>query len=376
MIMKLFVPLLLVFSSAVIPVFSLPIPCSSSRVLSRDDQGDNNSTQSNGVNSTLSDGVNSTLSDGVNPTPSDGVNPTPSNEVDSTQTNGTDSNVQNVVYLNDTATRFPGLAYLAKGNQDFISAVAGSPDPSLLQNLTTNGEHPPYLFLGCSDSRVSEGTIFSAAPGALFTQRNFGNQFQPADNNAVSVLSYGVQSLGVEHIIVMGHYGCSAVGAAMLPRPDTTNDPSGCSVQSWIDPIRSNYLNSTRPEIVSYRQANENSTNVDPPKFDDPAFRALVEENVKGSVFNIVNSTQMQQHWNAYIAQNGTSTNTTTSTRRSINSTVPLKPVYVYGFVYDMSTGYVINIPGTTFGPFGPVSQAPPQDAVKRAADQHAHLHL
>jgi hypothetical protein len=85
------------------------------------------------------------------------------------------------------------------------------------------------------------------------------------------------------------------------------------------------------PEIVSYRQANENSTNVDLPKFDDPAFRALVEENVKGSVFNIVNSTQMQQHWNAYIAQNGTSTNTTTSTRRSTNSTVPLKPVYVYG---------------------------------------------
>jgi hypothetical protein len=133
MIMKLCVPLLLVFSSAVIPVFSLPVPFSSNRALRRDDQGDDNSTQSNLVNSTPSDGVNSTLSDGVN----------------STLSNGGNSTVQNVVYLNDTATRFPGLAYLAQGNQDFITAVAGSSDPNLLQNLTTNGEHPPYLFLGC-----------------------------------------------------------------------------------------------------------------------------------------------------------------------------------------------------------------------------------
>ena len=125
MIMKLCVPLLLVLSSAVIPAFSLPVPFSSSHALRRDDQGDDNSTQSNGDNSTQSNGDNSTQSNGVN------------------------SNVQNVVYLNDTATRFPGLAYLAQGNQDFISAVAASPDPNLLQNLTTNGEHPEYLFLGC-----------------------------------------------------------------------------------------------------------------------------------------------------------------------------------------------------------------------------------
>ena len=90
------------------------------------------------------------------------------------------------------------------------------------------------------------------------------------------------------------------------------------------------------PEIVSYRQANGNNSSFGFPTFDDPAFRALVEENVKGSVSNIVNSTQMQQHWNAYIAQNGTNTtqngtNTTTPTRRSTNSTAPLKPVYVYG---------------------------------------------
>jgi carbonic anhydrase len=97
-----------------------------------------------------------------------------------------------------------------------------------------------------SDSRVSEGTIFSAPPGALFTQRNIANQFKPNDNNAISVLSHGVHNLGVGHIILMGHYGCGGVAAAMQPRPDTTNDPSRSSVQDWINPIRYTYLNSSR----------------------------------------------------------------------------------------------------------------------------------
>lgn len=337
MFMKPFVPVLLAISSAVIPAFSLPAPSLPRHVFStRDDQGGDNSTQGDG---------NSTTS-------------------------------QNVVYLNDTATRFPDLVYLAEGNQDFRSAVANSSNPNLLQDLTANGQHPEYLFLGCSDSRVSEGTIFSAPPGALFTQRNIANQFQPTDNNAISVLSYGVQSLGVGHIVVMGHYGCGGVQAAMLPRPNTTDDPTGCSVQSWINPIRYTYMNSTRPEIVAFREANQNQTDVDPPKFDNPAFRALVEENVKDTVFNILISPTMQQHWNAYIAQEQGQNSTNTPTRRDSDSGA-LKPVYVHGFVYDISTGYVTDLQ-VSFGPHGPVSQAPPQDAVKRAVDQlaHGHVHL
>lgn len=334
--MRSFVPVLFAVSLAVIPAFSLPAPLAPSRFPVRDDQGNNNLTQSNG---------NCTTN-------------------------------QSVVYLNDTATRFPDLVYLAEGNQDFRSAVANSSNPNLLQDLTTNGQHPEYLFLGCSDSRVSEGTIFSAPPGALFAQRNIGNQFQPTDNNAISVLSYGVQSLGVEHIIVMGHYGCGGVAAAMLPRPNTTNDPSGSSVQDWINPIRYTFANSSRPEIVAFRDANQNNTNVDYPKFDDPAFRALVEENVKGSVFNIITSPQMQQHWDAYIAQEQAQ-NSTGSSRRRSDSDTPLKPVYVHGFVYDISTGYVTDLQISS-GPSGPVSQAPPQDAVKRAVDEHTrgHVHL
>jgi len=335
MFMKLFVPFLLVASSVVTPVLSIPVPSFSSPILARD---------------------NSTDGD------------------DSIQGDGNNSTIQRV-YLNDTATRFPDLGYLAEGNQVFRDAVQNSSNPNLLRDLANGSHRPDYLFLGCSDSRASESTIFAAEPGELFTQRNIANQFQPIDNNAISVLSYGVQHLGVGHIIVMGHYGCGGVRAAMLPRPNTTNDYSRTSVETWINPIRFTYMNTTRPEIVQYREANENNTAAEPPKYDNPAFRALVEENVKDSVFNIAVSPVMQEHWDAFTAQNGTQNNTSPSVRRRADAPAPLKPVYVHGFVYDLYTGDVIDLQ-VSVGPQGPVTEAPPQSAIKRAVDQHARAHV
>jgi len=323
MFLNFFVPVLLAVSSAVTPVSSLPTPQSSSPPSTSPQGSCDNST------------------------------------------------VLNVTSLNDTATRFPELAVLASGNQAFLSAVNSSSNPNLLQDLATNGHHPDYLFLGCSDSRVSEGTIFSAQPGTLFSQRNFGNQFQLTDNNAASVLSYGVQTLGVGHVIVMGHYGCGGVMAAMSPWPNTDNDTMGCSVQSWIDPIRAVFANSSRQEIVSFRAANENNSTATPLGIDDPAFRALVEENVKNSVTNVVNSPQMAQHWGDYAAQNNGSS---TAYRRD-NGSVPLNPVYVHGFVYDIATGEISDL-GVSTGPNGPTSEAPPPNAVKRAVDDLARGHV
>jgi len=175
----------------------------------------------------------------------------------------------------------------------------------------------------------------------------------------------------------MGHYGCGGVQAAMLPKPDTTDDFSGNSVQTWINPIRSTFSNSSRPEIVSWREANKDKTTVDPPKLDDPAFRALVEENVKDTVSNIVNSPAMQQHWTAYTAHTPQIETSYSHQRRAGPSKDDLKPVYVHGFVYDISTGDVIDL-GVSSGPQGPTSQVPPQEAVKRAVDQQArgHAHL
>jgi len=85
------------------------------------------------------------------------------------------------------------------------------------------------------------------------------------------------------------------------------------------------------PEIVLHREANKNRSTVDPPEFDDPAFRALVEENVKDSAFNIIISPVMQQHWSAYIAQEQAQNTTSHRRRRSDDTGAPLKPVYVHG---------------------------------------------
>lgn len=84
------------------------------------------------------------------------------------------------------------------------------------------------------------------SPEPLFTQRNIANRFQSTDDDAIGILSGGVQALGIGHAIVMGHYGCVGIQAAVLPRPDTTDDFSGNSVQSWINPIRYTCLNSSR----------------------------------------------------------------------------------------------------------------------------------
>lgn len=96
-----------------------------------------------------------------------------------------------------------------------------------------------------SDSRVSEGTIFAPLPGVLFTERNIANQYAGGDLNAVSILGYGVTELKVGHVIVMGHYGCGGVQASILNRPSNL-DRAGEAVQTWVDPIRALYYNSTR----------------------------------------------------------------------------------------------------------------------------------
>ena len=187
------------------------------------------------------------------------------------------STTQHPVSLNDTAKRFPDLLPLWEGNQAFRSEIASSSNPNQLADLVAGGHHPEFLLIGCrlmisllsyfisaadlptlvslvlhrsfvsvSDSRTSEGVIFNAPLDSIFVQRNIANQFRPVDNNAISVLSYGVHALGVAHVIVMGHYGCGGVQAAMLPKPNTTGDFPSSSVQKWINPIRRTFLNSNR----------------------------------------------------------------------------------------------------------------------------------
>ncbi|KAK0463748.1 carbonic anhydrase [Desarmillaria tabescens] len=80
----------------------------------------------------------------------------------------------------------------------------------------------------------------------LFAERNIANQFHESDANANAALSYAVEDLGVQHIIVMGHYGCGGVSAAISSPPSQPWDVADAAVQEWILPLRKLYAQSMR----------------------------------------------------------------------------------------------------------------------------------
>ena len=92
-------------------------------------------------------------------------------------------------------------------------------------------QEPHFLFVGCSDSRVTSEGMTGARPGEMFVHRNIGNQVWSTDLNMLAVLHYAVHVLKVPHVIVCGHSNCGALQAALGPA-------SNGVVDHWLSDIR------------------------------------------------------------------------------------------------------------------------------------------
>jgi carbonic anhydrase len=105
------------------------------------------------------------------------------------------------------------LTKLFEQNRLWVESVTAT-DPDYFKRLA-NQQSPEYLWIGCSDSRVPANQITGLAPGEVFVHRNIANVVVHTDLNALSVIQFAIEQLKVKHIMVVGHYGCSGVRAAM-----------------------------------------------------------------------------------------------------------------------------------------------------------------
>ncbi len=147
-------------------------------------------------------------------------------------------------------------------------------NPEFFQQLAQQ-QNPEYLWIGCSDSRVPSNQIIDLMPGEVFVHRNIANMVIHTDLNCLSVLQYAVEVLQVKHIMVVGHYGCGGIKAAM------GNDRLGL-IDNWLGHIR------------DIRRLHDDELN----QLDEQArFNRLCELNVIEQVSNVTNTTIVQEAW-------------------------------------------------------------------------------
>src|SRR3954465_2892220 len=108
------------------------------------------------------------------------------------------------------------LEDLFANNHSWVARMTAE-DPEFFSRLA-HQQTPEYLWIGCSDSRVPANQIIGLPPGEVFVHKDIANVGVPRDLNCLSVIQFAVDLLKVKHIMVVGHYGCSGVAAALHGR--------------------------------------------------------------------------------------------------------------------------------------------------------------
>jgi carbonic anhydrase len=160
-------------------------------------------------------------------------------------------------------------------------------------------QNPDYLYIGCSDSRVTAEEMMGIRPGEAFIHRNVANLVNNVDLNVMSVINYAIRQLKVKHIIVCGHYNCGGVKAAMMPKDMGILNP-------WLRSIR---------DVYRLHKAELNAVKDEHKRYD-----RLVELNVTEQCINIIKTAALQLNY----AKEG----------------YP----QVHGWVFDIHSGRIIDL--------------------------------
>lgn len=166
-------------------------------------------------------------------------------------------------------------------------------------NKLSEGQNPDFLYIGCSDSRVTAEDLMGVGPGEVFVHRNIANVISNTDLNAMSVIEYAVSYLKVKHIVVCGHYFCGGVKAAMQAEDLGILNP-------WLRNIR---------DVYRLHKAELNAI-VD----ENDRYNRLVELNVQEQAINVTKTAAVQRSY--------------------INNQFP----EVHGWVFDVNSGKLIDL--------------------------------
>ena len=179
-----------------------------------------------------------------------------------------------------------------ENNKKWVEKKLGE-DADFFKNLAKE-QNPEYLYIGCSDSRVTTEELMGLKPGEVFVHRNIANLVNTLDLNAISAIQYAVEHLKVKHIIVCGHYDCGGIKAAMSPEDLGLLNP-------WLRNIRDIYrLHRIELDAITDEKERNNR---------------LVELNVQEQCINVIKLACVQE--------------------RYIVDEYPI----VHGWVFDISTG-------------------------------------